>query len=129
MKITWSQINSYFALLEYNFTLKHNLSEERCTNFICDNIKRLNKKDYLPYYFLKKEQPIDFDLLNEMSEEFFVLIFQHYVTSLFYSEQGQIQINKYGAYDTKETHKYKHPRLWLLWHFILQQEGKLYDNM
>lgn len=89
VKITWSQINSYFAILEYNFTLKHNLSEENCTNFICDNIKKLNKKDYLPYYYLKKNQPIDFHLLNEMNEEFFVLIFQHYITSVFYSEQGK----------------------------------------
>lgn len=89
VEITWSQINSYFAILEYKFTLKHYLSEENCTHFICDNIKKLNKKDYLPYYYLKKNQAIDFHLLNEMNEDFFVLIFQHYITSVFYSEQGK----------------------------------------
>jgi hypothetical protein len=89
VKITWSQINSYFAILEYKFTLKHNLSEENCTRFICDNIKKLNKKDYLPYYFISNMEVIDFHILNEMNEDFFVLIFQHYITSTFYSEQGQ----------------------------------------
>lgn len=89
VKITWSQINSYFAILEYKFTLKHNLSEENCTHFICDNIKKLNKKDYLPYYFISNKEVIDFHILNEMNEDFFVLIFQHYITSIFYSEQGQ----------------------------------------
>ena len=89
VKITWSQINSYFAILEYKFTLKHNLSEENCTRFICDNIKKLNKKDYLPYYFISNKEVIDFHILNEMNEDFFVLIFQHYITSIFYSEQGQ----------------------------------------
>lgn len=75
VKITWSQINSYFAILEYKFTLKHYLSEENCTHFICDNIKKLNKKDYLPYYYLKKNQAIDFHLLNEMNEDFFCFNF------------------------------------------------------
>lgn len=89
VKITWSQINSYFAILEYKFTLKHNLSEENCTRFICDNIKSLNKKDYLPYYFINDNKIVDFHIMNEMNEDFFVLIFQHYITSIFYSEQGQ----------------------------------------
>lgn len=89
VKITWSQINSYFALLEYKFILKHSLNEENCMRFIGDNIKNLNKKDYLPYYFIKDKNIADFLLLNEMNEDFFILIFQHYITSIFYSEQGQ----------------------------------------
>lgn len=89
VKITWSQINNYFAVLEYKFALKHNLSEENCTRFICNNIKSLNKKDYLLYYFINDKNIVDFHLLNEMNEDFFVLIFQHYITSIFYSEQGQ----------------------------------------
>lgn len=89
VKITWSQINSYFAILEYNFTLKYHLNTEQYSKFVCDNIEKLNTKDYLPYYNLRKNNEINFHLMNEIENDFFVLIFQHFITSIFYSEQGK----------------------------------------
>lgn len=88
VNITWAQINSFYALLEYNFSLKKCLSIQECTHFVCDNINLLTSKDLLFYYNVNKNDKIDIHSIDEMGNDFFELIFQHYITSLFYSEQG-----------------------------------------
>lgn len=89
VSITWAQINSFYAVLEYNFSLKRCLTQEDCTKFVCDNINLLNSKDLLFYYNIDNEKEIDMLALEEMDNDYFELIFQHYITSLFFSEQGR----------------------------------------
>lgn len=44
IKATWAQINSYFALIEYDFTFKKPLDEESYNQFVYDNIRTLLPK-------------------------------------------------------------------------------------
>lgn len=89
INISWAQINSFYALLEYKFSLKKCLSKEECTQFVCDNIDLLNSKDLLLYYNINEKEKIDMLAMEQMDNDYFELIFQHYITSLFYSEQGR----------------------------------------
>lgn len=56
-----------------------------------DNIRKLSSKDFLIWYYMDKKryEKLDVLLLNQMDNEYFPLLFQHYITSLFYSEQGK----------------------------------------
>lgn len=85
--ISWSQINSYFALIEYNFRLKNCLNDEGYNQFVYENIKKLNSKDYITWYHVGEDKK-DL-LLQQMKDEYFTLIFQHYITSFLYTEQGK----------------------------------------
>lgn len=87
--ITWTQINSFYALFEYRFSLKKCLSKSECTQFVCDNINLLGKNDLLYYYNIDKSENFDIYVLEEMTEDYFILIFHHYITSLLFSEQGK----------------------------------------
>lgn len=89
IEISWVQINSYFAFLEYNFNFKCCLSEELYDQFIYDNIRSLNSKDYLIWYNINKEKKMNNIMLEQMNDEYFSLICQHYITSFLYSEQGK----------------------------------------
>lgn len=88
VSISWAQINSFYAVLEYNFSLKKCLKQHDCTQLVCDNIHLLNSKDLLFYYNINKKEKVDIHAIEEMDNDYFELIFQHYITSLFYSEQG-----------------------------------------
>lgn len=87
--ISWVQINSYYAFLEYNFTLKKWLDEELYDQFIYDNIQKLNAKDHTTWYNFGKQKNINYLTLEQMKDDYFPLIFQHYITSYLYSEQGK----------------------------------------
>jgi len=87
--ISWVQINSYFAFFEYTFTFKYCLNDELYNQFICDNIGSLNTKDYLIWYPIGKEKTMNYLMLNQMENEYFPIICQHYITSVLYSEQGK----------------------------------------
>lgn len=85
--ISWSQINSYFALMEYNFRLKKRLDDDGYNQFVYENVGRLNSKDYRTWYHVgdaKKDW-----LLQQMKDDYFILIFQHYITSFLYTDQGK----------------------------------------
>lgn len=104
INISWVQINSYFALLEYEFEFKVCLSEELYDNFIVDNIRKINSKDFIIWYYIdeKREKEIDCLLLNQMNGEFFSIILQHYITTFLYSEQGKISQLICIAYMTRK---------------------------
>lgn len=94
IKATWAQINSYFALIEYCFTFKKPLDEENYNQFVYDNIRNLTSKDYIIWHRISKEEgkrkdDMDYGLAEQMTEESFPLICQHYITSFLYSEQGK----------------------------------------
>ena len=94
IKMIWAQINSYFALIEYYFTFKKRLDEERYHQFIYDNIRNLTSKDYVIWYRISKEndkhkEDRDYAIVEQMTDESFPLICQHYITSFLYSEQGK----------------------------------------
>lgn len=90
IKICWSQINNYFAFIEYSFTLKRILDDKIYNEFIYDNIKTLNSRDFLVWYNLNKQNKREnYSILDEMQTTYFPLIFQHYITSYLYSEKGK----------------------------------------
>lgn len=89
INITWAQINSFYAVIEYTFSLKKWLSPKESTFFVCENISKLNSKDYLPVYNISSNMKLNIDTIEEMDYDFFESIFQHYITSLFYSENGK----------------------------------------
>ena len=90
IKISWVQINSYFALLEYHFILKSCLDDDLYDQFIYDNIQKLKSKDYLIGYSINQDNDMNYMMLGQMKDEYFPLIFQHYITSYLYSEQGRL---------------------------------------
>lgn len=87
--ISWVQINSYYVFLEYNFKLKKWLDEELYDQLIYDNIQKLNSKDHTIWYNFGKQKNINYLMLEQMKDDYFPLIFQHYITSYLYSEQGK----------------------------------------
>lgn len=94
IKAIWAQINSYFALIEYCFTFKKPLDEDSYNHFVYDNIRNLTSKDYIIWHRISKEEgkrkdDMDYGLAEQMTEESFPLICQHYITSFLYSEQGK----------------------------------------
>lgn len=89
ISISWVQINSYYAFLEYDFTLKKWLDNELYDKFIYDNIQNINSKDYTIWYHIDKQKEKNYLMLGQMKDEYFPLIFQHYITTYLYSEQGK----------------------------------------
>lgn len=89
IEITWSQINNYFAYIEYEICFKKCLNDELYDQFILDNIKNLTSKDYLIWYFVRDDFDDNCMWLKQMHEELFEVICQHYITSLLYSEVGK----------------------------------------
>ena len=92
ISVTWTQINNYYAFFEYDFQFKQSLDDELYEEFIYDNIKKITSKDYAIWYniinIMGKDE-LDCLMLEQMQHEYFSLIFQHYITSYFYSEQGK----------------------------------------
>lgn len=92
ISVTWTQINNYYAFFEYDFRFKQSLDDELYEKFIYDNIKKITSKDYAIWYniinIMGKDE-LDCLMLEQMQQEYFSLIFQHYITSYFYSEQGK----------------------------------------
>ncbi len=92
IEISWVQINSYYALLEYHFYFKKCLDEELYGQFIYDNLGKINSKDFYTWYYLskKRSEKIDVLLLEQMHDEYFTIVCQHYITNYLYSEQGKL---------------------------------------
>ena len=107
IKMTWAQINSYFALIEYYFTFKRCLDEESYNQFIYDNIRNLTSKDYVVWHHIsekkeKDKEDMDYWMAEQMTEEYFPLICQHYITSFLYSEQGKENLLINMEYGTRK---------------------------
>lgn len=108
IKMTSAQINSYFALIEYYFTFKKSLDEESYNQFIYDNIRNLTSKDYVIWYRISKEndkhkEDRDYAIVEQMTDESFPLICQHYITSFLYSEQGKENLLINMEYGTRKA--------------------------
>lgn len=89
INITWSQLNNYFAYIEYEICFKKCLDDDLYNHFILDNIKKLTSKDYLIWYFVRDDFKDNCMWLRQMNEEVFAIICQHYITTLLYSEIGK----------------------------------------
>lgn len=90
IEISWSQINNYYALLEYNLIFRKCLDDKLYDCFIYDNITKLNSKDYVIWYRIDKTSKDDYLALEQMNDEYFAIICQHYITSILYSEDGKM---------------------------------------
>ena len=90
IEITWTQINNYFAYVEYVFVFHKCLDDTLYDSFIVDNIKKLTSKDYICWYYIHKEKQLRYMALNQMHSELFPTICQHYITTLLFSEQGSL---------------------------------------
>lgn len=90
IKISWSQINSYYAYLEYEIRFIRCLDEERYSAFISDNIRKLKiRRDCVSLYRVPGDEKIDYLVLDQMHDDYFRLICQHYITSLLFSKYGK----------------------------------------
>lgn len=90
IKISWTQINSFYAFVEYHFHFKRAFNEELYNEFIKDRISAINpRRDYYIWYRFSDDDKLNYITLNQMQDEIFALICQHYITSMLYSEQGR----------------------------------------
>ena len=89
--ISWSQINSYYAVIQYTFCFKKCLNDEAYSSFMRDNITKLSSKDYSIWYHIciDSNQTLDELLLTQMHSEYFPLLLQRYITTYLYTEQGK----------------------------------------
>ncbi|MBE6692194.1 MAG: hypothetical protein E7586_02525 [Ruminococcaceae bacterium] len=96
IEISWSQINNYFAFIEYSFWFHKCLDETLYGNFISENLPKLTKKDYITWYHIKNDKEDKYKdnymALQQMHTEFFNVVCQHYITTLLYSEQGSTNL-------------------------------------
>lgn len=53
--ISWLQINSYYAILQYTFCFKRCLNDEIYSSFMRHNIKKFSSKDYSIWYYICKD--------------------------------------------------------------------------
>ncbi|MGM9618814.1 MAG: hypothetical protein ACI3W8_03090, partial [Oscillospiraceae bacterium] len=90
IEISWTQVNNYFALVQYTFWFHKCLDDELYNTFISDNISKLTSKDYIVWYNLKNNNSDNYMALRQMHSEFFNTVCQHYITTFLYSEQGSI---------------------------------------
>ena len=95
IEISWSQINSFSAFMEYTINFKKSLSEDTLHEFVLDGIRTLNRKDYRGYYIVRKDRiDANYEWVSQLENELFHYICQHYITSLFFSEHGkEMQLN------------------------------------
>jgi len=91
LEISWTQINSVYAFIEYIFWFKKCMDEKDHKNFLIDNIRKIEPdKDYADYYYIKRKKDRDYYMaLEQMEEELLPRILQHFITSMLYSEQGK----------------------------------------
>lgn len=89
IEIRWSQINNYFAYIEYTFWFRKCLDETLYNDFIIENLNKLTSKDYIIWYHIRDKKEDNYLSLSQMNSEFFNIICQHYITTLLYSEQGK----------------------------------------
>lgn len=89
--ITWTQINSSEAFFEYNINFKKCLDKEMHDEFIKLNIRKVDPAvDYYVCYKLYDDYQHDFLTLSQLEDDYFILVCQHYITSLLFSEQGKM---------------------------------------
>lgn len=88
IEVSWTQVNNYFALVQYTFWFRKCLDDNLYNEFISDNISKLTSKDYIVWYNLKNNESDNFMALRQMHSELFNTICQHYITTLLYSEEG-----------------------------------------
>ena len=88
--ISKTQLNSFFEMVEYKISFKRCLVTELYDEFIYDMIKSVDeKKDFIIAFNTDlDDDKYKYSLLEDMHESYFLLICQHYITSLLYSEQG-----------------------------------------
>ncbi len=93
IEILSSQINNYFAIIEYKFHFKKIMGSDLSNEFICYNIPRLTKRDYKPFYYIGKDDSkvSNYNKLEQARSELFSIICQHYITSILYSKNGQYE--------------------------------------
>lgn len=88
--VSWTQVNNYFAFIEYKIKFRKCLDESLHDEFIYSNINKINKKDYAIWYYVDVKNDFDrFMILEQMNNEYFSIICQHYITNLLYSEKGK----------------------------------------
>lgn len=90
ISILWVQINNYYAFMEYRISFHKCLDEKMYSSFIHDNIRKISKKDFAVWYNIDETREFDKYLaLEQIHDEYFSIICQHYITTFLYSEHGK----------------------------------------
>ena len=90
IEIDWSQVNNYYAFVQYTFWFHKCLDDKEYDRFIIDNLPNLTSKDHIIWYNIRDDKSDNYMALRQMHSEFFNTLCQHYITSLLYSETGSI---------------------------------------
>ena len=89
IQILWSQINNYYAYIEYKFSFKKLFDEKLFHEFVMENLECFTKYDYFFYYDIKENQDVNYQWMLKFEFNLFPIILQHYITTYFYSETGR----------------------------------------
>ena len=89
VSITWTQINNYYGFFNYHFELKRCMDEQLYDQFILDRLDKFKSNSYLIWYYIQDDNEDNFMSIDQMNSEYFPLIFQNFITSKLYSEQGK----------------------------------------
>ena len=97
------------------------MDEELYGQFSSDNLGKINSKDFSAWYYLSKErsEKIDVLLLEQMHDEYFTIVCQHYITNYLYSEQGKLNhlINMVHIQEKKRLILIT--CTWAIWEFLI----------
>ena len=85
--ISMTQINNAYALLEYDISFKMCMLKRERNKFILEYLGDITNDDYFSVYSLDDDYKLE--IIDEMNEDFFLLICQHFITTLLYSENGK----------------------------------------
>lgn len=87
--ISITQLNSYYAVLEYIVEFKNCLTQNLYDKFIFDQIKNVKpKRDYTIAFNFSDRIEDNYNAICDVKYDYFIIICQHYITSLLFSEQG-----------------------------------------
>ncbi len=83
--VSMTQINDIYAFIEYDISFKCMLDEEKRNQFILDYLPQITDNDY---WIRVNNYSDKWKTIYEMNRDYFRLICQHFVTTLFFSESG-----------------------------------------
>lgn len=89
INIHWSQINNYYAFLEYNIEFKKCLSDDEIGQFIDTNINQYSSKDFVSVYKKRNDSVLNYIDVDSYIYNRFIELCQHYITTYFYSKYAK----------------------------------------
>lgn len=87
--MTWSQINNYSVLIEYEFLFSKIMSDADLASFVEKKINEFSKRDFISERRIHECPSIDYLYFGAFVYETFVELCQHYITTYLYSRYAK----------------------------------------